>query len=57
MTKKTNRQCSVRYGKILERLKNSAVDIVTQNRQTVQCEVMTDSGQTVEGSSGHSDTD
>jgi len=31
------------------------VDIVTKNQQTVQCEVLTDSGQTVEGSSGHSD--
>ena len=31
--------------------------IVTQNQQTVQCEVLTDSGQTVEGSSGHSDTE
>ena len=45
------------------------MDIVTQNEQTVhcevqtdsgqtvQCEVLTDSGQTVEGSSGHSDTE
>ena len=33
------------------------MDIVTQNQQTVQCEVLTDSGQTVEGSSGHSDTE
>ena len=31
------------------------MDIVTQNQQTVQCEVLTDSGQTVEGSSVHSD--
>ena len=32
------------------------MDIVTQNQQTVHCEVLTDSGQTVEDSSGHSDT-
>jgi len=31
------------------------VDIVTQNQQTVPCEVVTDIGQTVEDSSGHSD--
>jgi len=31
------------------------VDIVTENQQRVQCELLTDSGQTVEGSSGHSD--
>jgi len=30
---------------------------VTQKQQTVQCEVLTDSGQTVEDSSGHSDTE
>jgi hypothetical protein len=29
------------------------VDIVTKNRQRIRCEVLTDSGQTVEGSSGH----
>jgi len=33
------------------------VDTVTQNQQTVQCEVLRDSGQILEGSSGHSDTD
>jgi len=33
------------------------VDIVTENKQRVQCEVLTDSGQTLEGSSGHSDTE
>jgi len=33
------------------------VDIVTQNQETVQCEVLTDSGQIVETSSGHSDTE
>ena len=33
------------------------MDIVTQNQQTVQCEILTDSGQTVEHSSGHSDTE
>jgi hypothetical protein len=31
------------------------VDIVTQNQQTVQCDVLSDSGQTVEESSGHSE--
>jgi len=35
----------------------TAVDIVTQNQQTVQCEVLTDIGQTVEDSRGHIDTD
>jgi len=29
---------------------------VTQNQETVQCEVLTDIGQTLEDSSGHSDT-
>jgi hypothetical protein len=33
------------------------VGIVTQNQQTVRCEVLTDSGQTVEGSSERSDTE
>jgi len=33
------------------------VDTVTQNEQTVECEVLTDSGQTVEDNSGHSDTE
>ena len=31
------------------------MDIVNENKQTVQCEVLTDSGMTVEDSSGHSD--
>jgi hypothetical protein len=30
---------------------------VTQNQQTVQCEVLTDSGQTLKGSFGNSDTE
>ena len=33
------------------------MDIVIETQQTVQCKVLTDSGQTVEGSSGHSDTE
>ena len=33
------------------------MDIVTQIQQTVQCKVLTDSGQTVEDGSGHSDTE
>ena len=33
------------------------MDIVTQNQQTVKCEVLTDSRQTVEDSSGYSDTE
>ena len=33
------------------------MDVVTQNLETVKCEVMTDSGQTVDDSSGHSDTE
>jgi hypothetical protein len=33
------------------------VDRVTQNQATVQCELLTDSGQTVEGIIGHSDTE
>ena len=31
------------------------MDIVTQNKQAVQCELLTESGQTVEDTSGHSD--
>ena len=31
--------------------------IVTQNQQTVHCEVLTDSGQTVEDIGGHSGTE
>jgi len=31
------------------------VDIVTENQQRVQCEELTDSGQTLEDSSRHSD--
>ena len=41
----------------MERLQMTAVGIVAQNQQMVQCEVLTDSGQTVEYSSGHSDTE
>jgi hypothetical protein len=33
------------------------VDTVTQNQQTVEREVLTDSGQNVEDSSGYSDTE
>jgi hypothetical protein len=33
------------------------MDIVTQNQQNLQCELLTDSGQTVEDSSGQSDTE
>jgi len=33
------------------------VDIVTQNKETVQFEVLTDNGQTVEDSSRHSYTE
>jgi len=33
------------------------VDIVTQNQQTVQCVVLTDSGQIVEDSSGQNNTE
>jgi len=32
------------------------VDTVTQNKLKVQCEILTDIGQTVEKSTGHSDT-
>jgi hypothetical protein len=35
----------------------ASVDIVTQNQQTVRCEVLSDSGQTVHDISGHSDTE
>ena len=41
----------------MDRLYKALVDIVTETQQTVQCEVLTDSGQTVEDSSGHSDRD
>jgi len=33
------------------------VDIVTHNHQTVQCEVLTEGGKTVEDSSVYSDTE
>jgi len=33
------------------------VDTVTPIQQTVQCEVLRDSGQILEGNSGHSDTE
>jgi len=36
---------------------NLAVGIVTQNQLTVQYEVLTDSGQTVEDSNSHSETE
>jgi len=32
------------------------VDIVTQNQQTIHCEELTDSGETVEDMSGHRDS-
>jgi len=35
----------------------TSVDTVTQNQGAVQCEVLTDSGVSVEDSSGHSDTE
>ena len=35
----------------------TAVDIVAQNKQTVQCEILTDSRQTVDDSIGHNDTE
>ena len=41
----------------MDGLEGRAVDIVTQNQQTVQCEVLTESGQTLAKSSGHSDTE
>ena len=53
----------------MDRLYETAVDIVTQNQQTLECELLTDSGQTlqcqvlrdigqtVEGGCGHSDTE
>ena len=37
----------------MDGLEGRAVDIVTQNQQAVLCELLTDSGQTVEDSSGH----
>jgi len=33
------------------------VDTATQNKLTLQCEVLTDSGDTVEDSNGHNDTE
>ena len=41
----------------MDRLQKTVVDRVTQNKQRIQCEVLTESGQTVEDSIGHSDTD
>jgi len=38
-------------------LYKTAVDMVAQNQQTAQCEVLTDSGETLEDSNGHSDTE
>ena len=40
----------------MDRLYKTAVEIVTQNQDRVESEVLTDSGQTVEDSSGHSET-
>jgi hypothetical protein len=55
-----NQQCDKRQQKECEvlnvdRLQKAGVDIVTKYQQTVQCEELTDSGQKVEHSSGHSD--
>ena len=33
------------------------MDIVTQNQQTVECKVVTEDGQTLEGTSDHSGTE
>jgi len=41
----------------VDSLQKRATDTVTQNQQTVKCEVLTDTGETVEGSCGHNDTE
>jgi hypothetical protein len=41
----------------VDRLQKTALDIVTQNQHRVECEVLTDIRQTVEDSSGYSDTE
>ena len=41
----------------MDRVQKTPVDIVLQNQETEQCEVITDSGQTVEDSSGQSNTE
>ena len=33
------------------------MDIVTQNKKTVRCEVLTDSGENIETCTGHNDTE
>jgi len=45
----------VRYWQTVDRLYNTPVDTVTQKKQTVDCEVLTDTEQTVLDSSGRSD--
>jgi len=39
----------------LDRMYKTAEDAVTQNQHTVYCEVLTDSGQTIQDSSRRSD--
>jgi len=41
----------------VDSLYKAAVDLLSQNQQTVQCDVLTDIGQTVEECSEHSDTE
>ena len=47
----------MKYRQTVDRLQKTAVYIVTQNKQRIHCEVLTDSGQTAEDSSVHSDTE
>jgi len=54
---RTNRRYSVRYWQTSDRLYQTPVDAVTQNQQTVQCEVLADIRQTVQDTSGCSDTE
>ena len=41
----------------MDRLQKTAFYIVSQNQQTIQCDILADIGQTLENSSGHNDTE
>ena len=46
----------IRYRQTVDRLWMKAVDLVTQNQQTVTCDLLTDIRQSKEDSSGRSDS-
>ena len=52
-----NRQYNMKYWRTLDRMYKTPVGAGTQNQQTIQHEVMTDIGQTLQDTSGSSDTE